>query len=146
MGLGNPILSDDSVGIKVAQMLKKADPPLKAEIKEACAGGLTILDELDGFDRVILVDSIKTGKASPGTIYRLKEEDFNSTTQLSDSHGIDFFTAIEMGRIYGCKMPELIDIFAVEVEDNVTFSEDCTDKVMESIPILVRQITEEVSR
>ena len=144
LGLGNTIRSDDGIGIMVAQELRKADPPLAAEIKEASVAGLSILDEIDGYDRVILIDSIKTGKDKPGSVYKLKPEDFNTTTQLSNSHGIDFFTAIELGKNFGYNIPKRIDIYAIEIEDNATFNDKCNPKVKLSIPKIVKLITEEV--
>ena len=140
LGLGNSILSDDGIGINIARELEKIRPPLPAEIREGSVAGLSVLDEIDGYDRVILIDSIKTGKSEPGSIYRLKPEDFNSTTQLSNSHGIDFFTALKFGEKFGYILPKTIDVYAVEVEDNTTFNERCTSKVEASVSKLVREI------
>jgi hydrogenase maturation protease len=140
LGLGNPILTDDAVGIEVVKKIAEKNHFTDVEIREASIAGLAILDEIDGFDRVIIVDSIKTGKNKPGTIMKLDRDKFNTTTQLSYSHGIDYFTAIELGRRCGVRIPELIEIYAVEIEDNLTFSEDCTPNVKGSIPVLAELI------
>jgi len=140
LGLGNSILSDDGIGINIAHQLKEISPPLHAEIREGSVAGLSILDEINGYDRVILIDSIKTGKNEPGSIYKLKPEDFNSTSRLSSSHGIDFFTALNFGEKFGYVLPKIIDVYAVEVENNTTFNERCTTKVEASVSKLVREI------
>src|ERR1044072_2640099 len=60
VGLGNPILSDDSVGIKVAEQVKRH---LSAEsgidVLEAYAGGLRLMEAIAGYDSAIIVDAMK---------------------------------------------------------------------------------------
>jgi len=36
---------------------------------------------------------------------------------------VDFFTALELGRRMGYRLPRDIDIYGIEVEDNTTFRE-----------------------
>jgi len=140
-GLGNTILSDDGVGIKVVRELaRKVDSGPDIEFREGSVGGLAILDEIAGFDRLLLVDSIKTVDGRPGDFYKLDCADFNTSEHLSNSHGVDFFTAVELGRRFGYRMPERIDIYAVEVEDNITFNAECTGKVAACIPKIVETL------
>ena len=56
------------------------------------------------------------------------------------SHGMDIATAFEVGKSLGCKMPESVSIYAVEVGDNSNFSEQCTKEVEEKIPSIVKRI------
>jgi len=143
-GLGNTILRDDGVGIKVVRELKERmqEHHSGIEFKEGSVGGLSILDEIEGFDRLVLVDSIKTADGKPGEVYRLSPEDFNTPAHLVNAHGVDFVTAVKLGRKLGYKMPEIIDIYAVQVEDNVTFSKECTSDVQASIPEIADVIME----
>lgn len=140
LGIGNPILSDDGVGIKVAIELKSRLRREYFDVKVASIEGLSILDEITGYDRLILIDSIKTGKGAPGDVYKLSLEDLGSTSHLSSSHGVDFVTVIELGRKVGYKIPEIIDIYAIEVKDNTTFGEECTEKVRMRIPEIADEI------
>lgn len=141
-GLGNTILSDDGVGIKVVRELAKRmqDAGPEIEFTEGSVGGLAILDVIAGYDRLVLVDSIKTTEGKPGQLYRLKPEDFFTPTHLANSHGVDFFTAVKLGQKFGYRMPARIDIYAVEVSDNITFSADCTGQVAACIPRIVETL------
>ena len=56
-----------------------------------------------------------------------------------------FKRLVEFGKKIGYKIPELIDIYAVEVEDNTTFSEHCTPQVEASIARVVQEIKKEVT-
>lgn len=140
LGIGNPILSDDSVGMRVAMELKSRPGKGYFDVKWASIEGLSTLDEIAGYERLILIDSIKTGKGKPGDVYKLSLRDLNFASHLSSSHGVDFATAVELGKRVGYKIPEIIDIYAIEVEDNTTFSEECTEKVKMRIPEIVDKI------
>jgi hydrogenase maturation protease len=67
LGIGNLLFSDDGVGLHIIEKLREED--LGVDLKEA-SSGLDILDAVKGYDRVILVDAIRSG-GEPGTIYEL---------------------------------------------------------------------------
>ncbi|MFH1415194.1 MAG: hydrogenase maturation protease [Elusimicrobiota bacterium] len=141
LGIGNQILSDDSVGIKVAAGLKKAAVP--AEVRELTATGISLLDEMDGYEKLVIIDSIKTGDNPPGTLIKLSIEDLDYAVNLSTCHNVNLPTAILLGRKLNRKMPGDISIYAVEIMDNNTYSEECTPLVEASIPSVVAQIIKE---
>lgn len=138
LGMGNSILTDDGVGIKIARKLKEREPEL--EVIETSEAGIALLDFIVGYDKLIIIDSIKTEKGKPGELYRLGMEALKPAANLSSSHGIDIATAYEIGQGLGYKMPKYISIYAVEVEDNTTFGEKCTGEVEGRIPFIAEQI------
>jgi hydrogenase maturation protease len=137
LGLGNPILSDDGVGIKVAQEVgeKLNDPQIT--VAATSAAGLSLLDSIVGYDKVIIIDAIQTEKGRAGQIYRMGPEDFSLTKYLSSPHQINLATALELGNVLNLAMPQEITIFAVEAKDITTFSEKCTPEVEQAIPEVV---------
>jgi hydrogenase maturation protease len=141
LGLGNPILTDDGAGITIAQMIKERHPHL--QVIEASEDGLAILDHVVGYDKLIIIDSIRTEKGRPGDSYKLNLEDLKSAADLSSSHGMDIATAFEIGRGLGYKMPGYVSIYAVEIKDNTTFGEGCTEEVKERIPFIAQEIVTE---
>jgi len=141
LGIGNPILADDGVGIKVARKLKKGNPEL--EVIETSETGIALLDLIVGFDKLIIIDSIKTEKGKPGDLYKLDLEDLRPAKDLSSSHGIGIATAFELGKELGYEMPEHISIYAIGIKDNSTFGEDCTQEVEAKIPSITLQIIKE---
>ncbi|MDY6917538.1 MAG: hydrogenase maturation protease [Chloroflexota bacterium] len=141
LGLGNPIVTDDGVGIEVAEGIGEASRDVVVE--QTTEAGLALLDYLEGHDRVIIVDSIKTEKGTPGDLYRLGLADLHAATDLSCSHGMDLASAFKIGQDLGCRMPQSVSIYAIEVEDNSTFGEGCTDKLRRRIPFIVTEIVRE---
>jgi len=91
---------------------------------------------------LIIVDSIRTGCGRPGELYSLRLEDLQATLHLSCPHDINLATALELGKSLGMHVPGEIRIYAIEVEDNQTFSETCTPWVEEAIPKIVEEIAQ----
>ena len=144
LGLGNAILSDDGVGIKVAQELgQKLDDP-HVTVAEASLGGISLLDSIVGYDKVIIIDAIHTQKGKAGQIYRMGPRDFSFAKHLSSPHQINLITALELGKMLDLAMPQEITIFAVEAEDITNFSETCTPEVERAIPEVVKMVLKEL--
>ncbi|MCD6330258.1 MAG: hydrogenase maturation protease [Candidatus Cloacimonetes bacterium] len=132
LGLGNTILSDDGVGIHIARHIKEKLPEI--DMIEASAAGFRVVDEIIGYDKLILIDSIKTKNGQPGTYYKLGIEEFKSTLHHSSPHDMNMFDALQLMKKHNADLPKEIIIYAIEVEDTFTFSEQCTEKVAEVIP------------
>ena len=67
LGLGNPILGDDAVGIFVAREIKRlAGERTGVTVKEASVGGFDLLDLLEGYRGAVIIDAIKTAGGRPG--------------------------------------------------------------------------------
>ena len=59
VGLGNPIMGDDAVGIHVIRRLKeKNTAKLGMEYKELSLGGLRLVEEILGYEKVFIIDSV----------------------------------------------------------------------------------------
>jgi hydrogenase maturation protease len=140
IGLGNPILSDDSVGVKAARrlsaVLKDRDG---VEVVEAYAGGLRLLDVLVGYQRAIIIDAMQTG-AAPGTVRKFSISDLPKTRNLASTHDADLPTALEAGRALGMKLPEEITVFGIEAAEVENFGEELTPEVERGMEKAVEQI------
>ena len=144
LGLGNPILSDDGAGIRVAQEVGKQLNDPQITVSETSAAGLSLLDSIVGYDKVIIIDAIQTKKGQAGQIYRMKSEDFSFAKHFSSPHQTNLVTALELGKMLGLVMPQKITIFAVEAKDIASFSEKCTPEVERAIPEAIKMVLEEL--
>jgi len=144
LGVGNPILSDDGVGIHVARELKKRSIP-GVDVEELAASGLELLDVVRGYDKVVIIDAIQTTKGKPGELYILEEKDFEKSIHGSSPHGINIATALALGRkLVPNEMPKEVVFFAVEAEDLVNVSERLTPKVAEALPRITERVRKEL--
>ena len=143
LGLGNTILCDDGVGIRIAQEIKRRCKNI--DIIEASAAGFRVIDEIIGYEKLILIDSIKTECIKPGTLHKYSFNEFNKTKHHSQPHDISFIEAFEIIKQHGDKVPSIVEIYAVEVSDTTTLSEKCTIEVENAIPLIAKKIIEEQS-
>ncbi|MBF0566528.1 MAG: hydrogenase maturation protease [Nitrospirae bacterium] len=155
IGLGNPILSDDGVGIRAARLIKeRLNGRADVRVSEIYAGGIRLIDEMAGFDRALIIDAIQTDKrnaeealealeareALPGSIYKLKVDDLPNSRNTGSTHDMTLPLALEMGKMLGMKLPDEIDIWAIEAKDVNTFGEVLSDEVEKSLHIVVENV------
>jgi len=145
LGMGNPIMGDDGVGIWAARALKDRVNEEKVTVMETGMAGLNLLELLADYDRAIIIDAIKTGEGEVGQVYRLKPEMFNDTRHAISTHGVDFSTALELGNRLGLNLPKDIVFFGIEVADANIFSEKCTPEVEKAIPVVADMVVQELN-
>jgi hydrogenase maturation protease len=145
LGLGNPILSDDSVGIRVAHEVADQLNNPQVTVAETSAAGLSLLDSIVGYDKVIIIDAIQTKEGQAGQLYRMEPEDFSFTKHFSSPHQINLVTALELGKMLNLDMPQKISVFAVEAKDITSFNEECTPEVEQAIPEVVKMVLQELN-
>ncbi len=141
IGLGNPLVTDDSVGLRVAAELRsrlagRAD----VEVTEDYWGGLRLMEQMVGYDRAIVVDAICSG-AAPGTIHHLAPGDI-PTQRSASSHDMTLPTALTLGRQAGLRLPadEAIVLVGIEAEDILNFGEACTPAVAAAVSRAVAEV------
>jgi len=144
LGLGNPILSDDGVGLRIAEELEGRVDQQEVTVMETSVAGLSLLDMLAGYDKAIMIDAVQTVGGQAGRIYRLDPEALDFTRHAASPHDVNFATALELGKRLGLPLPREIVIFAVEVADASTFSEECTPEVKQAIPVCAKMIIQEL--
>ena len=146
VGLGNPILTDDGVGIYVARAVAAQCQRDDVTFAEASVGGLRLLDVIAGYERVIMVDAIQTRDGKPGDIYRLHPNDLRVSLHSGSTHALSFPGALALGWGLGMMLPddEAIAIIAIEVEDVLTFGETCTPAVAAAIPHAMEAVLAEL--
>ncbi len=145
LGLGNPILSDDGVGLQVVRRLQSRFDKPNLGFVESNIVGLDLLDLITGYDRLIIIDAIKTQGREIGQIYKLSPEDLGMTYHLASQHDVNLITALELGKRLGMALPREITILAIEVADVTTFSEKCTPGVEAAITKTVRLVAKELT-
>ncbi len=132
--LGNEVLRDDGFGAEVARRLQHTRRPENdVEVIFAPLAGFALLDLLADRERVLIVDSIRTGDSAPGTLLFFEADVLAPANHLVNSHQMSLPTALKLGTELGLTMPSQIDVLAVEVEDVETLSEELTPPVAEAV-------------
>ena len=138
LGMGNTIVSDDAIGVLLARDLgaRLAGTPSLDVVEEGPPGTLDLVERLLGYERVIVIDSIRTRDGRPGTWYSFTAAALRGTTNLRNVHDTNFATALELSRQLGLRLPgdDQIHILAVEILQNDTFGESLSPPLAAAYP------------
>lgn len=107
-----------------------------------CVGGLELLDHMQGYDTVYILDAIKTKNGEPGDVYFLSINDFKETSHISNLHDIDFLTALKLAEKLNITVPTNIHIIAVEIIEDRVFSENLSPEVEIKYQQILREVKE----
>ena len=114
IGVGNPLMADDGLGIVAAERLAALDWPEGVEVLDGGTGGLTLLDLLAGARGVILLDAVAMG-AAPGTLRRFTGAELERLPAEAPGlslHGSGLAEVLALARELG-QLPPLL-LFGVE--------------------------------
>jgi hydrogenase maturation protease len=159
--LGNDILRDDGVGWAVAdalaaslpeprippfdsaqggpEVLEGPSPESRVVVRRSALSGFYLLDELTGWNRVLVVDAVRTGQHPPGTVLSFSFEALGTEAGPSP-HAVGLPTVIHLGRQSGVPLPSWIHIVAIEADDMESFVEGLTPAVEAAVPEAVAAI------
>jgi hydrogenase maturation protease len=150
VGLGNPILTDDGVGVRVAHdvasMLAREDLH-DVTVTEASVGGLRLMELMVGYDRAILIDAIVSSGSEPGAVLRLTLDDLHAisaTQHTASAHDTNLITALDAGTRMGLSLPKEVVVFAVEANNVLDFGNEPTPAVAEAIPLVASEVLGEL--
>ena len=107
---------------------------------------MVLLDVIAGFDRVIVVDAIMTDdfkprrlrvRADPGRFGGIAFALCVSRARPENHH--------RAGEKTGYKMPAIVEIHAIKIEENTLFTEYLTPPVEKALPIVAERLIEVLS-
>ena len=142
LGLGNDILTDDAVGLRIAEAVRKllaGDPDI--EVKITTEMGLALLDEIADRESVVLVDSVQTREASPGTIHEIDSIELTRVLTTAP-HFLGIGETLALGKMLGLTMPRCVRIIAIEVADPHTLGTTLTPAVEQAVAKAVERVAE----
>ena len=140
LGIGNPYVSDDGVGVYAIRELKKRVHDPRVVCTEVVVSGLDTLEHLSGFDEAVIIDAAKTGTVPVGEVWMMSPSQFSSCSPSVSLHTLGVQAALRLGSMMGLTIPQHVTIFAIEVSDTETFHEGCTPELKAAIPSLTNEI------
>ncbi len=122
MGFGNPVRSDDAVGIYVIEELqKKLGAQEKISFFDMGTSAFEVLFKLKGHKRLILVDAVLNSNEPVGTLFRVPASEVMEAPKEDPMvflHGMKWNQALSYAqKIFREDYPEVIDVFLISVEN-----------------------------
>lgn len=161
VGLGNPILGDDGVGWRVAEAVSARSgiplgdallPPHTPHTPHAICierfslAGLSLMERLIGYERVILIDSLNTGQRPQGEVVCFTLEDLPDLTHghSASAHDVSLKNALRLGRSMGQPLPDdkAVHVVAIEARHVYDFKEELSPAVAAAVPVAVDKVFE----
>jgi hydrogenase maturation protease len=109
LGVGNLLLGDEGVGIHAVRRLEEQPLPPHVDLLDGGTAGVDLLDLLEGYDKVVVIDAVDAGE-QPGIIFRFTAEDVNSgSTGLPLSlHQTEVLEVLKLGSYIGQDLPPVV--------------------------------------
>jgi hydrogenase maturation protease len=144
LGIGNLLLSDEGVGVHVANKLMEMDLPEGVSVVEGGTDGFRLLNIITEADRLIVIDAIKGG-AAPGSIYRFNlDEVKNCPSGFKTSvHQIGILEVINMSGLIG-KTPRTT-VIGIEPQ-SLEMGMELSPEIREKIPRIIELVLDELKR
>lgn len=108
LALGNPIRSDDGVGIAALRLLEK-DPrvPSAVELLEGGTKGLELVSYIAGMFRLLVLDAVDVDAAA-GTIVSVRGSEMRALPGNGNVHDLALADILNALRLMGQEPPEVV--------------------------------------
>jgi hydrogenase maturation protease len=142
LGVGNLLLSDEGVGVHVANELMKMELPPEVTVVEGGTDGFGLLNIITEADRLIVIDAVKGGGA-PGSIYRFDINEVQSCPSgfKTSVHQIGILEVISLSGLIG-KTPHTT-VVGVEPK-SLEMSMELSPEIKSKIPRIIELIFAEL--
>ena len=144
LGLGNPLMADEGIGVHlVERLMESADRYPAVDFIDAGTGGLSILYQIEDRHKAIVIDCAFMDEP-PGTIRRFTPDQVQSVKVLAHQslHEADLMQIIAMARQLG-QAPGEIVIFGIQpqrVEPGLGLSRTLMEKVDEYLSTILHEL------
>jgi hydrogenase maturation protease len=141
IGIGNSIRRDDAVGIVVAKRLAEK---LDRDFFEETSVDISLLDLFDRYDKLVLIDSIKSG-GPVGSLFEVELKNLPEK-KLASAHSRNLLSLIGLARNIGIELDTRLRFFVIEVFYNNEFDENISPELFEKIPSIEKEILEKIEK
>lgn len=143
LALGNDLMADDGAALLVARNLEGELPP-EVVVREAGEVGMALLEELAGFEAALILDTVQTGKAPPGTVHRFTLDQLSPVLAPSP-HWAGLPEVRTWAEAMELPFPRHVVVLAVEASDLLTVGGRLSPEVGASLDGWAARAREEVA-
>lgn len=142
LGIGNILLCDEGIGVRVIEYLQKKTLPEDVELVDGGTAGADLIDVLADRSTVIIIDAADFD-APAGTILRMTPQDWLPQRNTSLSlHDLDIPQTLTMTKMLGCA-PEKVICFGV-VPETIQPGMILSPKLAALVPVIADRVLDEL--
>jgi hydrogenase maturation protease len=146
LGVGNILLRDEGVGVRVVEQLERDFSfPENVRLVDGGTQGLWLMSTIQESDHLIVVDAV-LGRGEPGTLYRLEKDDLPKGLRAKQSaHDSDLIEALNLCELLDAG-PKSVTVIGIEPADIQPYGLELTEKVAAKVDELAEKVLEELRR
>lgn len=137
--LGNPIFKDDAIGIEVGKRLVDKLENLGIDVFILERTGLSLLDYILEYERVVIVDSFKSNQHSIGDVYELPQDSL-TPQKIFSPHYAGLPEALMAIHALKPAKSSSIHIIAIETNDPYTISEEMSAEISNKLETITNNV------
>lgn len=143
LGLGNPLLGDEGIGVRVVEELKELELPDGVRVVEGSTAGLGLIGLMEGCQRVIIVDAADMGRP-PGCIVRFtpSEAQLKTAEAPLSLHQLGLGEVLALAKALEMAPAELV-IIGIQ-PGRIEMGAGLSPEVEKAIPHIIRTIRDEL--
>ena len=141
LGIGNVLLGDEGVGVRVVSELQELNLPPGVECLDGGTGGFQLLGPMQDAGRVVLVDATVDG-APVGTVHRLRPRFSKDYPRTLTAHDIGLKDLLDAFYLLG-DSPD-VTLFAVSISIPEEVRVGLSESLARCVPGVVERVLEEV--
>ena len=145
IGVGNVLMGDEGIGVRVVEALGQRGLPPGVELLDGGTAFHALTGELTEFDKLVIVDAVKGG-GTPGTVYRFGLEELEKCETVVMAalslHEVGVLETLKLERLVG-QIPDEIVFIGVEPQ-RIEPSTKLSPVLQKKLPLAVQAVLEEL--
>ena len=146
LGVGNILLRDEGVGVRVVEELKKRFIfPENVSLVDGGTQGLWLLATIQESDHLIVIDAV-LGGGEPGSLYRLEKADLPKGLRFKQSaHDSDLVEALNLCALLE-NGPKSVVVIGIKPLDITPFGLELSREIESQVENIVERVINEVHK
>lgn len=140
LGLGNILMRDEGVGVRIVEGMRGMDWPADVEVMEGGTTGLGLLDAICGRRRVIVLDAVQC-EGRPGTVVQFRVDPVQAGAAPSSPvslHEVGFVEVLHAARLLNAA-PRDVVVLGVKPAA-VEFGTELSPEVAAAVPKAIEAV------
>jgi len=145
IGVGNPLRSDDGIGIILLEKLigRKDELPNGIEYVDGGTGGMNLLHVLTRFDVVLIIDAVNfDGNAGESRLFKLDDVNSKKISATVSTHETDILKILQLSKELD-EIPSDLFIFGIQPKDT-SHGHSLSQELKEGVELHLKNLRKEI--
>ncbi len=145
-GLGSDVLGDESIGIRLLEIIRKKINKTGVHFSTLMCGGFELLELIKDYDKLIFIDTIMTKNKNNGKVHYYNLNKYKETLHLSNDHEFTLKQLFELGKILRYDLTDDVLIIAVEISEINIIRNSMSDPVRKKFDSISNNVLKRIKK